>query len=99
VPYIAAGNGIPLASAHHGDVDQVVRRILAGAKGSSNASVPDQRALERGRNFHQDQLVPRFTDLVEALPRAGRCRRGRQPRRRRLIQFAPASARSPNLLL
>jgi glycosyltransferase involved in cell wall biosynthesis len=69
---IAAGNGIPLASANHGDVDQVVRRILASAsaiaKAGSNPGVPDQRMVERGRSFHQDQLVPRFADLVEALP-------------------------------
>ena len=26
------------------------------------------RMVERGRSFHQDQLVPRFADLVEALP-------------------------------
>ena len=24
--------------------------------------------IERGRSFHQDQLVPRLADLVEALP-------------------------------
>jgi hypothetical protein len=30
--------------------------------------VPDRRMVERGRSFHQDQLVPRFADLVEALP-------------------------------
>jgi len=61
---IAAGNGIPLASANHGDVNLVVRRILDSAK----FSVPDRRMIERGRSFHQDQLVPRFADLVEALP-------------------------------
>ena len=61
---IAAGNGIPLVSANHGDVDLVVRRILA----SANLNVPDPRMVERGRAFHQDQLVPRFADLVEALP-------------------------------
>lgn len=64
---IAAGNGIPLASANHGDVDRVVARILAGA--SANAGpLPDRRMIERGRGFHQHQLVPRFADLVEALP-------------------------------
>jgi len=61
---IAAGNGIPLSSANHGDVDLVVRRILA----SVNFSVPDRRMVERGRSFHQDKLVPRLADLVEALP-------------------------------
>jgi colanic acid biosynthesis glycosyl transferase WcaI len=61
---IAAGNGIPLASANHGDVDTVVRRIMA----SLHLSVPDRRMVARGRNFHQDQLVPRLADLVEALP-------------------------------
>ena len=61
---IAAGNGIPLAAANHGDVDRVVRRILA----SATLSVPDPRMVERGRSFHQGQLVPRFADLVEALP-------------------------------
>ena len=61
---IAAGNGIPLASANHGDVDLVVRRILA----SAGLSVPDWRMVERSRGFHQDQLVPRFADLVEGLP-------------------------------
>lgn len=61
---IAAGNGIPLASANHGDVDTVVRRIEA----SLHLSVPDRRMVARGRNFHQDQLVPRLADLVEALP-------------------------------
>jgi glycosyltransferase involved in cell wall biosynthesis len=65
---IAAGNGIPLDSANHGDVDLVVRRILANAKANSKLSMPDRRMIERGRSFHQDQLVPRFADLVEALP-------------------------------
>ncbi|MGA3073018.1 MAG: glycosyltransferase family 4 protein [Bryobacteraceae bacterium] len=65
---IAAGNGIPLTSASHGDVGQVVRRILANAQTSPNIGVPDRRMVERGRSFHQDQLVPRFADLVEALP-------------------------------
>jgi colanic acid biosynthesis glycosyl transferase WcaI len=65
---IAAGNGIPLHSANHGDVDLVVRRILANAKANSKLSMPDRRMVERGRSFHQDQLVPRFADLVEALP-------------------------------
>jgi len=65
---IAAGNGIPLFSANHGDVDLVVRRIVAGAKGRAEPGAPDPRMAERGRNFHQDQLVPRFADLVEALP-------------------------------
>jgi len=65
---IAAGNGIPLASATHGDVDLVVRRILANAKSGAHIVVPDRRMVERGRSFHQDQLVPRFADLVEALP-------------------------------
>jgi len=60
---IAAGNGIPLASANHGDVDRVVHRILA----SANRPAPDPRMVERGRSFHQDQLVPRFADLVEAV--------------------------------
>ncbi len=65
---IAAGNGIPLGSANHGEVDLVVRRILASAAASPMAGVPDRRMIERGRSFHQDQLVPRFADLVEALP-------------------------------
>jgi hypothetical protein len=65
---IAAGNGIPLACANHGDVDLVVRRILSNSKESANRGVPDRRMVERGRSFHQDQLVPRFADLVEALP-------------------------------
>src|SRR5580658_10045791 len=56
---IAAGNGIPLHSANHGDVDLVVRRILANAKANSKLSMPDRRMVERGRSFHQDQLVPR----------------------------------------
>jgi glycosyltransferase involved in cell wall biosynthesis len=60
---IAAGNGIPLYAAEHGDVDTVVRRILAGVLGS----VPDSRMLERGRHFRQEKLVPRFTSLVESL--------------------------------
>jgi hypothetical protein len=64
---IAAGNGIPLASANHGDVDLVVRRILANAKDGAQLGVPDRRMVERGRSFHQDQLVPRFADLVETL--------------------------------
>jgi colanic acid biosynthesis glycosyl transferase WcaI len=61
---IAAGNGIPLAPANHGDVDTVVRSIMA----SLHLSVPDRTMVARGRNFHQDQLVPRLADLVEALP-------------------------------
>ncbi|MGD0362294.1 MAG: glycosyltransferase family 4 protein [Bryobacteraceae bacterium] len=65
---IAAGNGIPLSSANHGDVDLVVRRILANIKSGAKLGVPDKRMVERGRSFHQDQLVPRFADLVEALP-------------------------------
>jgi colanic acid biosynthesis glycosyl transferase WcaI len=65
---IAAGNGIPLASANHGDVDLVVQRILASVAASAIAGVPDRRMVERGRSFHQDQLVPRFADLMEALP-------------------------------
>ena len=65
---IAAGNGIPLASANHGDVDLVVRRIRASAKANAEGGAPDPRMIERGRSFHQDQLVPRFADLVEALP-------------------------------
>ncbi len=65
---IAAGNGIPLASANHGDVDLVVRRVLASARAGATLGVPDRRMVERGRSFHQDQLVPRFADLVEALP-------------------------------
>jgi hypothetical protein len=65
---IAAGNGIPLGSANHGEVDLVVRRILASAAASPMIGVPDRRMIERGRSFHQDQLVPRFADLVEALP-------------------------------
>jgi hypothetical protein len=60
---IAAGNGIPLSSANHGDVDMVVRRVLA----SVTLTVPDARMLARGRNFHQDQLVPQFADLVETV--------------------------------
>jgi len=60
---IAAGNGIPLYAAEHGDVDMVVRRILAGV----HVSVPDGKMLERGRHFRQEELVPRFTSLVEAL--------------------------------
>jgi hypothetical protein len=60
---IAAGNGIPLYAAEHGDVDMVVRRILAGVHGS----VPDSKMLERGRHFRQEELVPRFTSLVESL--------------------------------
>jgi len=65
---IAAGNGIPLASANHGEVELVVRRILANVKASPRVGVPDHSMVERGRGFHQDQLVPRFADLVEALP-------------------------------
>jgi len=65
---IAAGNGIPLASANHGDVDLVVRRILSNIRNREHLSVPDARMVERGRNFYQDQLVPRFADLVEAMP-------------------------------
>jgi colanic acid biosynthesis glycosyl transferase WcaI len=60
---IAAGNGIPLYAAEHGDVDTVVRRILAGVHGA----VPDSRMLERGRHFRQEELVPRFTSVVESL--------------------------------
>jgi hypothetical protein len=41
--------------------------------------------VERGRSFHQDQLVPRFADLVEALPAQAVGGRRRQRRRRRLI--------------
>src|SRR5580693_686820 len=44
---IAAGNGIPLHSANHGDVDLVVRRILANAKANSKLSMPDRRMVER----------------------------------------------------
>jgi colanic acid biosynthesis glycosyl transferase WcaI len=65
---IAAGNGIPLASANHGEVDRVVARILANAQASPRVGVPDRGMVDRGRSFHQDQLVPRFADLVEALP-------------------------------
>ena len=65
---IAAGNGIPLSSATHGDVDLVVRRILANTHNGADRGVPDPRMLERGRGFHQHLLVPRFADLVEALP-------------------------------
>lgn len=61
---IAAGDGIPLAATRHGDVDTVARRILAGVQ----VNGPDRRMLARGQNYHQDQLVPRFADLVEALP-------------------------------
>jgi len=60
---IAAGNGIPLYAAEHGDVDLVVSRILAGVHGA----VPDSRMLERGRHFRQEELVPRFARLVESL--------------------------------
>ena len=77
---IAAGNGIPLVSANHGDVDLAVRRILSSAK----LSVPDPRMVERGRSFHQDQLVPRFADLVEALPEQAHV--GRTPRSARVLQ-------------
>jgi len=65
---IAAGNGIPLASATHGDVDLVVHRILASARLKPSADAPDPHMLERGRSFHQDRLVPHLADLVEALP-------------------------------
>lgn len=60
---IAAGNGIPLASANHGDVDLVVRRILA----SVTLAVPDARMVARGKSFHQDRLVPQFADLIESV--------------------------------
>ena len=60
---IAAGNGIPLSAAEHGDVETVVGRILAGV----HRSVPDDGMLKRGMNFRQEQLVPRLTSLVEAL--------------------------------
>jgi glycosyltransferase involved in cell wall biosynthesis len=60
---IAAGSGIPLCAAAHGDVDRVVGRILAGA----SVAAPDTRMLERGRQFHQHQIVPRFAELIEAL--------------------------------
>jgi colanic acid biosynthesis glycosyl transferase WcaI len=60
---IAAGNGIPLYAAEHGDVEMVMHRILAGV----HASVPSSQMLERGRHFRQEELVPRLTNLIESL--------------------------------
>jgi len=60
---IAAGNGIPLYAAQHGDIDTVVKRILAGVQ----VKEPNRNMLARGSNFRQEQLVPRFTSLIESL--------------------------------
>ena len=60
---IAAGNGIPLYAAEHGDVDKVVNRILARVQ----VNLPSRPMLERGRHFRQEELVPRFANLVESL--------------------------------
>ena len=60
---IAAGNGIPLYAAEHGDVEKVVRRILAGVQ----VNLPSRPMLERGAHFRQEELVPRFANLVESL--------------------------------
>jgi hypothetical protein len=60
---IAAGNGIPLYAAEHGDVDNVVTRILAGV----HVNLPSRPMLERGSHFRQEELVPRLANLVESL--------------------------------
>jgi colanic acid biosynthesis glycosyl transferase WcaI len=60
---IAAGTGIPLYAAEHGDVDQVVACILASAP----VAAPDTKMLARSRQFRQDEIVPCFTRLIEAV--------------------------------
>ena len=60
---IAAGNGIPLYAAEHGDVDKVVNRILARVQ----VNLPSRPMLERGRHFLQEELVPRFANMIESL--------------------------------
>lgn len=60
---IAAGNGIPLYAAQHGDVDMVVSRIIAGV----NVAVPNTKMVSRGHQFRQEGVVPRLTNLIETL--------------------------------